>query len=127
MTSKKKPTAKKLTQKGLPRRPSSTKKEQLKKKSSKGDWQRPYFVVLGSTEFPGYAILTVIPGVQYDMGPAVTLAQQMKASDRIYDWRPAGAPRGLSIILKPGTTAAERLAIADEFIALGYQVIERPS
>jgi hypothetical protein len=122
----KKLVGKKPTRKAPRKKPGSPAKASSRKKITKGPWQRPHFLVAGATEFQGYAILTVIPGVQYDLGPAVELATQMKAAGRIYDWRPAIPPRGLSIILLPGTSDQERLAIADEFIALGYQVIERP-
>jgi hypothetical protein len=50
----------------------------------------------------------------------------MKQRDRIYDWRPAIPPRGISVILKDGTASDERLAIANEFKALRYNVIEVP-
>jgi hypothetical protein len=72
------------------------------------------------------AVLTVVPGVQFDMAEAVGLATVMKQQDRIYDWRPAIPPRGISVILKDGTASGERLAIANEFKALGYNVIEVP-
>ena len=72
------------------------------------------------------AVLTVIPGVQFDMAEAVGLATVMKQQGRIYDWRPAIPPRGISVILKDGTGSDERLAIANEFKALRYNVIEVP-
>ena len=122
----KKSVGKKPARKGLRKKPSATAKALKPRKRTNPQWPRPHFLVPGSTESPGYAILTIVPGVQYDLGPAVELATQMKAAGRIYDWRPAIPPRGLSVILLPGTSDQERLAIADEFIALGYQVIERP-
>jgi hypothetical protein len=122
----KKLVGKKPTRKAPRKRSGSATKAPTRKKISKGPWQRPHFLVAGCTEFAGYAVLTIVPGVQYDMGPAVQLAIQMKTAGRIYDWRPAIPPQGISVILLPGTSDEERLAIADEFIALGYQVIERP-
>jgi hypothetical protein len=72
------------------------------------------------------AVLTVVPGVQFDMAEAGGLATVMKQQDRIFDWRPAIPPRGISVILKDGTAPGERLAIANEFKALRYNVIEVP-
>ena len=72
------------------------------------------------------SVLTVVPGVQYDLAEAVGLATVMKQQGRIYDWRPAIPPRGIGVILKDGTDSGERLAIANEFKALGYNVIEVP-
>jgi hypothetical protein len=72
------------------------------------------------------AVLTVVPGRQIDMLDAAGLATQLKDEGRIYDWRVAGSPRGISVILNTNTTSAERLEIAGEFKALGYNVIEVP-
>jgi hypothetical protein len=72
------------------------------------------------------AVLTVVPGVETDMLNAAHLAGVLKDEGRIYDWRIAGSPRGISVILKTDTDSAERLKIADEFKALGYTIIEVP-
>jgi hypothetical protein len=72
------------------------------------------------------AVLTVVPGKQPDLSDAVALATDMKQKGRIYDWRPAGSPRGISVILNEGTSSSDRLEIANEFKALGYNVIEVP-
>ncbi len=72
------------------------------------------------------AVLTVVPGKETDMLNAAQLAAQLKEEGRIYDWRVAGSPRGISVILKTDTSSAERLEIAGEFKALGYNVIEVP-
>lgn len=72
------------------------------------------------------AVLTVVPGKQPDMLDAAQLASVLKDEGRIYDWRIAGAPRGISVILKSNTSSKERLEIAGEFKALGYNVIEVP-
>jgi hypothetical protein len=50
-------------------------------------------------------LLPVISGAQYYLGPALILAKQLKASDRIYGWRHTVPPRGLSIILQPDRSA----------------------
>jgi hypothetical protein len=50
----------------------------------------------------------------------------MKAQGRIYDCRPAPSGGGLSVILKDGTSGPERIAIANEFKALGYGCKEVP-
>ncbi len=101
-------------------------KKQAAKKPALKERVRPHWLALASTEFTGQAVLTVVAGKQTDMSDAAALAQQMKEQGRIDDWRPAIPPQGLSIILKPDTSSDQRLAIADAFIALGYQVIERP-
>ncbi len=101
-------------------------KKQAAKKPALKEQVRPHWLALASTEFTGQAILTVVPGKQTDLLDAGALGQQMKDQGRIFDSRPAGSPGGLSIILNPDTSSDERIAIADEFIALGYQVIERP-
>ena len=72
------------------------------------------------------AVLTVVPGKQPDLYDAGVLAAEMKLKGRIYDSRPAGSPRGISIILNEGTSSDDRLKIANEFKALGYNVIEVP-
>ena len=71
------------------------------------------------------AVLTVVPGKQPDMADAAGLATVMKEKGRIYDWRIAGSPGGISVILND-TDSSERLEIAGEFKALGYNVIEVP-
>ena len=71
-------------------------------------------------------VLTIVPGVQPDLADAVTLGAQMKAQGRIVDCRLALPPGGLSVILKDGTSGAERIAIANAFKALGYACIEIP-
>ncbi|MGO9604394.1 MAG: hypothetical protein ACLQAT_13535 [Candidatus Binataceae bacterium] len=72
------------------------------------------------------AVLTIIPGAQTDLSDAVALGAQMKAQGRIFDCRPAVPPRGLSVILNDGASGPERIAIANEFKALGYACIELP-
>ena len=72
------------------------------------------------------AVLTVVPGKQSDMLDAAYLASVLKDEGRIYDWRPAIPPRGISVILKSTTSSKERLEIAKEFKDLGYNVIEVP-
>ncbi len=71
------------------------------------------------------SVLTVIPGKEPDLAGAVQLATAMKEQHRIYDWRLAVSPRGISVILND-TDSANRLKIANEFKALGYNVIEVP-
>jgi hypothetical protein len=71
------------------------------------------------------SVLTVIPGKEPDLAGAVQLATVMKEKHRIHDWRPAIPPRGISVILND-TDSANRLVIANEFKALGYNVIEVP-
>ena len=71
------------------------------------------------------SVLTVIPGKQYDLAEAVQLATVMKKEGRICDWRPAIPSSGISVILND-TDSAMRLVIANEFKALGYNVIEVP-
>ena len=72
------------------------------------------------------AVLTVVPGKQPDMSDAVGLAIDMKDKRRIYDWRIAGSPGGISVILNDDTNSSQRLEIAEEFKGLGYNVIEVP-
>ncbi len=60
------------------------------------------------------------------MTDASELGAEMVAAGRIQDCRIAGAPRGLSIILLPNTSDADRLEIGNEFKALGYYIIEMP-
>jgi hypothetical protein len=72
------------------------------------------------------AVLTIVPGAQPDLSGAAALGAQMKAQGRIFDCRPAPSGGGLSVILKNGTSGSERVAIANEFKALGYACIEVP-
>jgi hypothetical protein len=72
------------------------------------------------------AVLTVVPGKQPDLADAVGLAAVMKYKARIYDWRLAGSPGGISVILNDNAASNQRLEIAGEFKALGYNVIEVP-
>lgn len=72
------------------------------------------------------AVLTIIPGKETDLGGAVELGAEMTAAGRIVDCRPAVSGGGLSVILKDGTSGAERIAIANAFKALGYGCIEIP-
>jgi hypothetical protein len=72
------------------------------------------------------AVLTVVPGKQPDLADAAGLATLMKSQGRIYDWRIAGSPGGISVILNDNTDSSRRLEIAEEFKALGYNVIEVP-
>jgi hypothetical protein len=71
------------------------------------------------------SVLTVVPGKEPDLAGAVQLATVRKEKHRIYDWRPAIPPGGISVILND-TDSANRLVIANEFKALGYNVIEVP-
>jgi len=71
-------------------------------------------------------VLTIIAGVQSDFTDATNLCGKLAAAGRIQECRIAGSPRGLSVILLPNTSDADRLEIANEFKALGYGVIEVP-
>ena len=72
------------------------------------------------------AVLTVVPGKQHDMLDAAYLAGVLKDEGRIFDWRLAISPRGISVTLKSTTSSSDRLEIAKEFKDLGYNVIEVP-
>ncbi len=70
------------------------------------------------------AVLTVVADREPDLAIAFALGQQLVAQGKLEKVWPAVPAHGLSFILKPSATHAERQAIIDQIHAAGFKTIE---
>jgi hypothetical protein len=70
------------------------------------------------------AVLTVVADKETDLAVAVQLGGQLVAQGKIAEARPALPAGGISFILKPNTSAADRQAIIDQIHTAGFKTIE---
>lgn len=68
-------------------------------------------------------VLTVLPGREPDLLKARELAALLKRRGLISDWLQLVEAKDLKIILKLDTSSLRRTAIADEFVQVGYEVL----
>ena len=69
-------------------------------------------------------VLTVLPGREPDLLKARELAALLKRRGLIADWQQLVDEKDLKIILKLDTSSRRRSAIADEFVQVGYEVLD---
>ena len=78
----------------------------------------------GQHRNPMHTVLTVLPGREPDLLKARELAAVLKRRGLIADWQQLFEAKDLKIILKLDTSSRRRIAIAGEFIQMGYEVLD---